>query len=489
MQLTENLELQNENLQETAKVVKQYYMETPCTNQTKKRINPSSASYYFMPNNLNYQYSEMKKILEALLRKTKDLNTYTPRSLMDESDIGLFFLMERISLFLQRNTLTNQLIANILCEQDYNAFLQMATGDMLRDKITLANQNAIENDCQIPMIIDEIDLLKLLEISEIQADLLADTFTVNLKIPSIYQRKYNLYQVISLPFLYQNNTYALKPNYPYYLISESAHDGITFLYTMRLEDIDNCTQWSTHLICRPETPLKLTHRTFNGQREEIPSVERCANKSPEEVFKASDFCEIFDIPNENKIIKITKSTHYIYIIRPTVMTIKCPNKSENLTLNESRLIALRSGCELVLFPNVIPIQDEIFMERENLIYFRRDQANVTTSKNSTIESKIWHVMLTLCFLILFIMTWVGVGYNNRQFLKQIRRFTTNWQNNTPNNSVLDFNCSFSFCKPALPIKKRKRSRSHDQTSEKPLYDVPRKSTTSLVSGSAEITAV
>lgn len=491
-QLINNLWIESEGLEKTTKTIQNIYTNAECKHRAKRFAQLAKAAqfnlYQFIPTNSEHKLSELRFVLEKLLKETKNLSDWEKEAPFDQEDIGLFRHMERISITLQKNTLTNQYMADILCDQSQNALLQMITVEVLLNKIKSINRQALRDSCRIPKTIDIIDLIRLLELAEMQATLVADTFTVNLKIPSIHIIQYNLYQVISLPFAYNNKSFVIKPIYPYYLVSENTIGGATFMYPMKFEDMNSCINSTFGRICHPSLLLELTHKIYDHQREDLPDVEKCANKAPEEIFKMPNYCETFEVPHSNRIIKITNSTHYVYIIESTTMSVRCPKKDQNITIDESILIGIHLDCRLKLAHNTIPEGDDIFMKKENFLYHQKQ--NKTSLKqnederNEQIEQKengleIWHITLTVCFSFLFLVTWIIVGYNNRRFLEQIRRFATSWQPHSQAQSAIEFDCSFSFDEPVLPPKKRRlRRRFMNLISEKPEYDIPRENATS-----------
>lgn len=281
--------------------------------------------------------------------------------------------------------------------------------------------------------------------------------------------------------------------FPCYLVSENTIAGTTFLYTMSFEDMDECEDSTFGRICRPTSLLELTHKIYDHQREDLPDVEKCTNKSPEEIFRMPNYCETFDVPHNNRILKITNNTHYIYIVNPTVMSVMCPKRDENITISESILIGVRADCQLRLEHGIIPERDDIFMKKENFLYHKKENktiSNITEQHENGLE--VWHITLTMCFSFLFLVTWIIVGYNNRRFIEQIRRFATNWQTTPRGQTAINFDCSFNFDKPALPPKKRKLTRRiANLMGEKPEYEIPREiaTTNSLEREFIELTEV
>lgn len=483
IELMKNLWSESGDLEAVSKRVHRYYDHKTCSKRDKRDALTQYHMYYSTTTDSEHSLSLLKYTLERLLLTTKPFLDQTPETPIDEQVLNLFHLLENISLALQHNIMLNRFIIDIVCEEDKNAFLAMITPRILTEKIIRLNKTAVSESCKLPELDDIANVKQFLEMAHMSFDMIADIFSVNLKLPSIHKPKYHLYQVISLPFAVHNFSYVIKPSHPYYLISEIPMGRETFIYPIQTENMKECQNAFFGKFCQPTTPLHLTSVLYENQREILPEIEKCAYKHINEISAETSKCEIFSIPHRNKIIKITNNTHFLYIIHPTTAVVRCPYGSEKLAISESSLTGIKDGCTLKLLPDIVPEEDTIFMQNENFVY-NKNETNIFLNTKKPEESnflglQIWHVALMLSFLLLFIVTWILVAYNNHQFLKHIRRFVTNWQNQPRNNQPINFDCEFSFLKPATPPHKKHSIVRLNHKKEKSHYDTPRNNSLKL----------
>lgn len=397
------------------------------------------------------------------------LTNWTGKNGTEENTDSLLATMGRSLYYLRNYRQRSEYLSEVLCERSYIALLEIITTNKLAQEIRLRNQQALKGSCQIPATSDSAELGKLLEIASIQTSLTGQTLSLNIKLPSIYSFKYNLYRVKSLPFDYKDRSYTVKPTYAFYLISESRIAGSTLLYPLQNNDTENCIETYFGCICQTELPVDATHRKISQFREKVPENEQCLSKTAADLFNTQNTCELYAIEHENRIIQVSNNTFYLHIIQPTILAVICPYHDENITISKSKMIRVHEECSLQLAPGVLPENDETVN-----IFSEMHKINKTRWANEMSEkSKSWQMTLTViaCFSLLFLATWIVFGYTNRVFLEKIRQCISLLQSNPRPEPILDFDCSFTFSTPPLPPKKKR-----SQTIPKDLkvhYDVPR----------------
>lgn len=279
-----NLWVDADDLERITRIIQTYYTNSQCVHRVRRSQKPLIL-YYLMPNDHENNLMELKSLLGKILKAIKFINDQKSEMYFDGETIELFHMLEQVAQILQKNAIINQYMIDILCNRSYNALLKLITIDSMKEKITSINKQASSDACRVPEIIDIIDLIRLLEISEMQTMMVADIFTVNLKIPSIHNIKYSLYQVISLPFTYKNRSYGIRPMFPYYLVSENAIAGTTLIYTMRFEDMKECINSTFGRICRPNTPSRPTFfLQYSKRTRRLQNIQNNHMKTREKPF-------------------------------------------------------------------------------------------------------------------------------------------------------------------------------------------------------------
>lgn len=479
-QLRENLLIEQNGLEIVTENMERMHSDLECRGRSKRSAQ-AFEPYFPFQYRKTYQFSEEKIIIAMILNGIKTIGESTTETSFKEKNEELFRLLEKITKLLKKAKEFNQHLVDILCDENLEALLNVITVDAMQNRIETINKYATADSCNVPKAKNTLDLVQLLELSNIHTTFVDNTLSIDMKIPTIQTNIYGLFQVISLPFSYKNQSYVVMPASPFYLISENIVAGTTFMYTMTSEETNECNNTTFGCICQPKTSLQVT-KAFDKQTENLPEIEECTNKTPEEIFKKRNECEIFYMPHANRILQITSNIYFSYIMSPTTMSIICPKHSENITMKESKMITVHPECSLKLAPNVQPESDEIFMKKENFAQLH----NKTIYSTKSIEEKehdlgITYATLTICFSILLIATWIIVGYNNRRFLEQLSRFATNWQTNRGAHTALDFDCSFTFVEPpALPKRTSNKQRFIETEVE---YDEPRHTIASTSAGS------
>lgn len=131
--LINNLWMESEALEIVTKSIQNIYVKNECANRFKKSIENTTLSYQFSHENADYKLVEMTSLLEKILKLVKNIQEAKSEGPFDEKTIGLFELLEKISIIMQRNKLINQSIIEILCEQSHLALLQLISMDIQGD--------------------------------------------------------------------------------------------------------------------------------------------------------------------------------------------------------------------------------------------------------------------------------------------------------------------------------------------------------------------
>lgn len=167
---------------------------------------------------------------------------------------------------LQRYVSLNDLILQIVLQTNYQSIIELTSHEALIDIFHTTNAVARAESCQLPKSEGVMDIIRILKASTVRTEIFDNKFLLTLQFITIREQKFNLFQIISLPFTLNNSSFTLTPLSPYYLINVNHTLDKTSIYALSVEEKLNC-KIINDLICFPGQPMKTFHEIKNDKHK------------------------------------------------------------------------------------------------------------------------------------------------------------------------------------------------------------------------------
>lgn len=405
----------------------------------------------------------------------KSISLANPKYIREYEEIhqDIFNMVSELRKYIH----SNELVLQIMLQKNHQSLVELISSDALIKLFHKINAISASESCQLLEVENAMDLIKVLEASNIETNMIGNNFILSIKLATIRTQKYTLFRVIPLPFTYNNASFTLKPTAPYYLIGDNPYLNKTFIFALTTEEKLKCKMAKT-LMCFPNQSMRIIDGIQTNENQILQKMEICTTEMIAELFLPTSYCTIMALPFQNKIISLTEETYYVYIAQHNNATVRCGNVTHAFSFSASRFIHLQAACSLI-FENEIKLESRGFYVNTifntlngNLSTNFRENGTSMDSLNDKNKSGQNYFLLSIsiiCLIILItiiILNIIQFTYCNPKTKKTItfllnRLFEINVK---PSSPRFDFNCSFTFERPLLPMKKHK---------SEPDYDVPR----------------
>lgn len=431
-----------------------------------------------------YNYKEMRTNLEILRKRVDVVEKFENNQTIHDEQAGFNVILNYVVLTLQKYTRLTDLAIEIITRKSINALIEVVTTEILTVKLESFEEQAQKESCFVPKLQgnERFDIINVLKASKIQAQTVGEDFIMNIKLPTFYTHKFKLFQVISLPFAYNNYSYVAAPTSQYYLISDNSIASKRFICPLSAEEKLRCHKIASRLVCYPHQPLQLTLRVDIKKRHLLPKIELCSDKTPKELLNATSACIVYQIPHKNKVITLTDDLFYLHIVEETNGTINCLDKTEYFTATESQMRTTERGCSLNLDNNILPERHSIYskgMIKSNLspithITFSSEKT-IHQPNSISINTEILLVIFICATIFLMTITWIILAYCNHRLNSVIFKISKNLSKQDNSKQVSDypaveFDCTFNFNAPSLPPKRGSKKHCKMTPTD---YDIPK----------------
>lgn len=454
-------------------------------------------------------YSDLRQSIEEI-RLFLSMLEKGENKLLNYVDYINFNSLAQLALTVIKRHIKNyDLILDILINSNYKALIDLISIDMIRNEIKNLKNKMKGDPCELVYDLKLIDIVNILKMSSMKSKVIRNNFSISFKIPTFLKDYYDLIQAIPIPYEQNGGTYFSQVRMPYYLININKETNETYSIPMTTEEKINCQQVPGRLLCFPKQYIQIS-KALDREPDYffLPDVQLCRNNPGQKPHPIAYNCHPIRAMHMNQIIQLTRTTYYVYIVKPTKTRFSCSKgaKTDNQLLIKSQIIYhLDDDCSITLEDGNLPkrkdshlpslfqdfhIQSPYVIENENLIGKEPIiLGNGNRMRNiqpdfAHIQEQMEHLpkiqfaqkiadnpeLIAISFsiiTILLMITWAIMLYLwqiNHDRLNKLGKINETIENLTP--ILPELNCRFNFNEPYLPPKKRVKFPSGT-------YDIPK----------------
>lgn len=261
-------------------------------------------------------------------------------------------ILQFISLTLNEHKSFNNNLIKTLMEGGNERIFYIIEPQRIVSDLILINKNEGEGTRAIPVTVNAYTLKNIVQISELTVTLRDNILRFVLAVPITEQKLFSIFKAIPLPFVSNNQTWVMIPQYNYSLIKHESVDGYLSSYPMYDHEINDCKQLvSNKLLCKPSHLLERYNIWNQTQLNETifnPDEINCDyNKINMSSFEQ---CNIVQTKNENVFVELyseNTSKYFIHAAEPFKLKRYCKNNTlETLEFNETKFFEIEKSCSL-----------------------------------------------------------------------------------------------------------------------------------------------
>lgn len=155
-------------------------------------------------NNIRQNVDELREITEQIMK-------FQSKIIKDIDYINFDMLFSMTISNLERHIKLYETIFDLLIEQDTNKLINIISIDELKLEMERLQLSAGRELCNIPIDLNHYEITKYLKITPVKTQVFKNYILITLHIPTFYKTTYNLIKAVSIPFLYKESSYVLKP--------------------------------------------------------------------------------------------------------------------------------------------------------------------------------------------------------------------------------------------------------------------------------------
>lgn len=326
------------------------YLKT-INSQNRKRRTISEISHILQKTIIltDNSYGELKHSLDELQSLVNHLEK-SQNKILDHLDYANFNALTQITILNLRNYIQMyDSIMDIFVNKNYRKLVDLMPIENLRADLRTIHIIAKNESCALPIDASLTDLSQLLNISTINSGKMKSTFSIEIKISTVFQKTLELMEGIPIPFAYEKNSYLMLPIHENYLVNLDKTREMVDMIPLTMRERANCNKLNGFLLCSPnEIPFVAKQDLLPHYF--IPNYDFCGNQLKiSNVIAKPALCNIRMTLHLNQIKILSDTKYYIYIVNPTNIFIQCThdNYTESV-ISSSLLTNLNSDCTVKL---------------------------------------------------------------------------------------------------------------------------------------------
>lgn len=457
-------------------------------------------------------YNEIKPNVDKLKEISNQVTKIQGKITNDIDYLNFNMLSEMTSFNLGRHLKFYDILFELLIEQNINNLINLVSLDEIKIELSRLQIVTGRELCSIPIELNYLEIIKYLKFAHMDIQIVKNRILITLQIPTFYKTTYNLIKAVSIPFLYKESSYVLKPIDPYHIMHKQNQQDIHAI-PLSLEERNNCTMITGFILCYPLRANLLFSKTKIEKFENIfkPDFPTCLNRNVVNLEGMYDVCRLHKVPHLNQIVRLSESNFFIYLINSTKVRINCGQHYTVYNISDSFMIQdLNDDCSILL-------EQSLYNERKDMyfktLYLNTPGFSTHIDKNSLIPKEGIHLVelkqsrnlqpkyinllketesfvsrpktvrnimksseliaiVTITFILL-LATWLLTAYYFTKIQKRIDKILENPIKTDSSMSTIppELNCRFSFLPPPIPLKKHKRNDSGEYSFPKSSLEI------------------